>query len=181
MSHLAPARSILPDLLSRVRAGDPDALAALYAEHAAPLLALAYRVTGSAADAEDVLHDVFLGLPEALRRYEERGAFPGWLKRLTARTALMLIRRPERARSSALDAERLQGPSAPAEALADRIAIDAALATLSPALRAVFVLKMIEGFSHAEIAELLGIRVGTSEVRLARAVAHIRTFLRSKA
>ena len=49
------------------------------------LLALARRLAGSAADAEDVVHDVFLGLPEALRRYEERGSLESWLKRVTAR------------------------------------------------------------------------------------------------
>src|SRR5438552_12421190 len=48
------------------------------------LMAVAYHITGAASDAEDVLHDVFLGLPESLRRYEERGSLESWLKRITA-------------------------------------------------------------------------------------------------
>jgi RNA polymerase sigma factor (sigma-70 family) len=52
-----------------------------------------------------------------------------------------------------------------------------ALNRLSPPLRAVFVLKMVEGRTHAEIATLLGISTGTSEVRLSRAVAQLRSLL----
>jgi hypothetical protein len=54
-------------LVAQARDGNADALSALYARHGQALMSLAYRLTGSRADAEDVLHDVFLGLPEALR------------------------------------------------------------------------------------------------------------------
>jgi RNA polymerase sigma-70 factor (ECF subfamily) len=56
-----------------------------------------------------------------------------------------------------------------APAPVDSIALEQALATLSPSLRTVFLLKVVEGYSHDEIAESLGIRRGTSEVRLHRA------------
>ena len=75
-----------------IRAGSPDALAALYREHGHALYRLAYRLVGTREDAEDVVHDVFVGLPEALGRYQERGSFAGWLKRVTARLALMRLR-----------------------------------------------------------------------------------------
>src|SRR5688500_10204249 len=90
-----------PDLVARARHGDPDALGAIYAAHGRALMALAYRLLRSAHDAEDVLHDVFLGLPEALRRYEERGGLGSWLKRVTARVALNRLR--SRARSREVD------------------------------------------------------------------------------
>jgi RNA polymerase sigma-70 factor (ECF subfamily) len=55
-----------------------------------------------------------------------------------------------------------------------REALERALATLPDALRSVFVLKEVEGYSHSEIADLLGIRRGTSEVRLLRAIRRLR-------
>src|ERR1041385_7338628 len=61
-------------LIAAARRGSADALGALYDRHAGPLLAIAYRLLQSRADAEDVVHDVFVGLPELLRKYEERGA-----------------------------------------------------------------------------------------------------------
>ena len=61
--------------IEALRAGRPDALAALYREHGAALYRLAYRLTGSRHDAEDVVHDMFVGLPEALRRYILRTRF----------------------------------------------------------------------------------------------------------
>src|SRR6266566_5269584 len=83
-------------LITEARAGSPDALSALHLEHGAALFRLAYRLVGAREDAEDVVHDVFVGLPDALRRYEERGSFAAWLKRVTARVALMRLRSAER-------------------------------------------------------------------------------------
>src|SRR4051794_39392601 len=81
-----------PDIVARARAGEAEALSELYARHAHALMALAYRLTASRDDAEDVLHDVFLGLPEALHQYEERGSLDSWLKRITARVAISRLR-----------------------------------------------------------------------------------------
>jgi RNA polymerase sigma-70 factor, ECF subfamily len=163
-------------LIAEVRAGSPDALAALYVEHGAALFRLAYRLVGAREDAEDVVHDVFVGLPEALRRYEERGSFAAWLKRVTARVALMRLRHGKRRREVALDdAAGQAGPPAPSE----RDGLQAAVNGLPDHLRAVLVLKEIEGYAHAEIAELLGISEGASRVRLTRALRRLRNQLES--
>src|SRR5215210_3996170 len=90
------------ELISRVKSGDADALADIYARYSRVLMGTAFHLTGNAADAEDVLHDVFLGLPEALRHYEERGTIESWLKRLTARVALSRIRSRESRRETSL-------------------------------------------------------------------------------
>src|SRR6266545_263433 len=92
------------DLVAAVRAGNSDALGRLYEQHADAVFVLALRMTASEADAEDVLQDVFVGLPEALRLYEERGTFGAWLKRVTARTALMRLRSQRRLREESLEA-----------------------------------------------------------------------------
>ena len=163
-------------LVAEARAGSPDALSALYLEHGAALFRLAYRLVRAREDAEDVVHDVFVGLPEALRRYEERGSLAGWLKRVTARVALMRLRSGKRRREVALDEAAGQAePSATAE----RDGLQAAVNRLPDHLRAVLVLKEIEGCAHAEIAELLGISEGASRVRLTRALKRLRNELES--
>jgi len=90
--------------IDAARTGDPEALASLYRTHGAVLYRLAYRLTGTAQDAEDVVHDVFVGLPKALGRYEERGSFASWLKRVTARVALMRLRARTRRREVGIEA-----------------------------------------------------------------------------
>lgn len=164
-----------PDLIAAARGGDSAALGALYDRHARALLATAYRLLQSLADAEDVVHDVFVGLPELLRKYEERGAFAAWLKTVTARVALARLR--ETARHSNID-DRGQLSVAPRD-IDGALSLEAALQKLTPGLRAVLVLKEIEGFSHAEVAKMLDISVGASEVRLHRALQSLRAMLRT--
>lgn len=166
------------ELAAQTRRGDQDALAALYERHAAAAMAAAYRLTGSAHDAEDVLHDVFLGLPEALQRYEERGTLGAWIRRLTVRVTLNRMRAERRRGEVPLDAAPEPALRSEADALA-AAALGGALASLPYTLRAVFVLKAVEGYSHAEIAALLEISVAASEARLSRAVKALHRLLRS--
>jgi RNA polymerase sigma-70 factor (ECF subfamily) len=162
-------------LLVAVRAGQPDALASVYRAHASAMLMLAYRLTVSRADAEDVVHDVFVALPEALTRYEERGQFRAWLMRVTARMALMRQRRAGN-ESHAMPDEVTAPPTAERDPVAAQ-RIHRALRQLSPSLRHVFVLRVLYDHPHADIAAMLGITVNASEVRLHRAVQQLRILL----
>ena len=167
------------DLVRSARAGDPAAIAGIYERYAAALYRSAYRLTGSAADAEDVVHDVFVGLPEALRRYEERGTFGAWLGRVVVRLALMRARGQRRRREVALDDVPPASPSfaAPPDAGVDAADLHRAVLALPDGLREVLVLKQFEGYAHDEIAALLGITPGASRVRLARALESLRRAL----
>jgi RNA polymerase sigma-70 factor (ECF subfamily) len=168
-----PAQVSDADVVALVARGDRAALGVLYDRHATTLLAVAFRLLMSKTEAEDVVHDVFVGLPEALRHYEERGALVSWLKRVTVRVALSRLRREQVRATSPLDA------SVGAPGFDREIAIDlqVAVASLPPSLRAVLVLKEVEGFSHAEIAEMVGISAGASKVRLFRALRALRAML----
>src|SRR5438874_13461275 len=130
------------DQIEGARAGDPEALASLYRAHGAALYRLAYRLTGTPQDAEGVVHDVFVGLPEALGRYEERGSFAGWLKRVTARVALMRLRARTRRREVGIEPTL---PTAAPPLDSASVALRAAVDALPDPLRAVLVLKGIEG------------------------------------
>ena len=174
--HLSPAAS---DWTLALRSGSPAAVARAYEEHAADVRRIAWRILGNRLDTDDVVQDVFLGLPEAMRHYKEQGSFAAWLRTLAARTALLRLRRAGRRREDPLDdAVSLHpGIDATADAIAARLTLTAALARLPDELRLVFVLKEMEGYPHAEIAAMLGIRVGTSEVRLHRAFKRLRAIL----
>lgn len=182
---LAPPSDDLDALIRLARAGEAAGIAGLYRRYAEALYRTAYRLAGSAADAEDVVHDVFVGLPEALRRYEERGgAFAAWLRRVAVRRTLMRARGERRRREVALDdafdAGSVSG-GAPADAAAETAdvqrAVHAAVRALPDGLREVLVLRQFEGYSHDEIAALLGISVGASRVRLTRALEALRRAL----
>ena len=153
--------------------GSPDALAELYRRFGPGLFRLAYRLTGTKEDAEDVVHDVFVGLPETLERYEERGRLEAWLRRVTARVALMRLRTGRRR-----PAMRLENVEVPATSREPHIDLQAAVDALPTKLRSVLVLKEIEGYSHTEIAHMLGISAVTSRVRLLRAMARLRRILK---
>jgi RNA polymerase sigma-70 factor (ECF subfamily) len=139
---------------------------------------IATRLTLSADEADDVVQEVFVGLPEALRRYSEQNTFEPWLRVLTVRVALMRMR-AARTRAAVSDAAgRATLVELNADPHSDRLSLATALARLDEDYRVVFVLKVVEGYSHDEIAAQLGIRRGTSEVRLYRAIRQLRTLLR---
>jgi RNA polymerase sigma-70 factor, ECF subfamily len=163
------------ELVVAIRAGDMTALALVYQRYARSLMAVAYRLLGSPERAEDVLHDVFVGLPEALRKYDERGTLLPWLKRVTARVTLGILRRDRIA--GEVDIDAAGGVPSRAREPESRLTVESALAAIPPSLRAVVILKEIEGFSHAEIADMLGISKGASEVRLHRALTAMRAHL----
>ncbi len=164
----------LPNLLERARTAEPEALSQLYHAHAETMLRVAYHLLGSRADAEDVVHDVFLGLPEALHGYREQGKFASWINRIAVRTALGRMRRQRREISIDLVAERLAEQKS--EPVSDWL--ERGIRSLPETLRIVFVLREIEGYSHNEIGELLGIRRGTSEVRYHRAIKQLQETLK---
>jgi RNA polymerase sigma-70 factor, ECF subfamily len=155
-----------------VRAGNSAALAVLYDAYASTLYETAYRLCGNGDDAQDIVHDCFVGLPQALRHYDERGTLEAWLRRIVVRLALMRRRAAHRRPEVSIE------DTAPV-ALASNSRSDAGvelddlrreIAELPEALRDVLVLKQVEGYSHEEIASLLGISAGASRARLSRAL-----------
>ncbi len=163
-------------LLDDAAAGSSSALARLFELHSARVQLVAYRLTMSADEADDIVQDVFIGLPEALAAYSRQGVFAGWLRTVTVRTTLMRLRAGRRRAATALQAGDA-APTASPDGAIDRLAIEDALSSLPSDLRVVFMLADVEGYSHAEIGNLLGIRKGTSEVRLHRARRKLRALL----
>jgi RNA polymerase sigma-70 factor (ECF subfamily) len=155
-------------LIEQLRAGDPDAIAALYHRYARSIHATAYRLMGAIADAEDVVHDVFVGLPRALRTFEGRGSLEGWLRQVATRSCLMRLRQRRRRGEVLMGTASSAGFTDPEEVV-DRLDLERALAALPDHFRVVVVLREIEGYSHDEIGTLMGITARNSMIRLHRA------------
>jgi RNA polymerase sigma-70 factor, ECF subfamily len=176
--HIAPGMTDA-ELVSAVRAGQTDALGRLFDRYAEPTWRLLSRMLGSPADADDALQDVFIGLPEILASYSGRAPLGAWIRGVAVNTALMRLRTDRRRAEDPLDElDAVTGTvSRPPEAIEDRITIAAALHSLPEVLRIVFVLKEVSGYSHAEIAQTLGISVSLSEIRLFRARKLLRSIV----
>ena len=162
-------------LLARVRRGEPAAQEQLYRRLAPRLLVVARRYSRSDADAEDVLQRALFNILTRLDQWKQQGAFEAWARRITVHAAL------DRWRQTAADAgtispwgDEVPDISSPDPTPFDQLSADdllALLETLPPGYRAVLNLCAIEGYSHPEIAALLGIAEGTSKSQLARARA----------
>jgi RNA polymerase sigma-70 factor (ECF subfamily) len=167
-----------PDLLSRLGRGDTEALRQIYLWYADDVYRIALRLTGSSADAYDVTHDLFLGLPEAMQRYDPERSFPSWLRGVAVRTAQMSLRSSRRRREVPLPALRELKVRPRQEAVVDRITLEKALDELTPELRSVVVLRELEGLKYQEIADLLGITKSATAVRIHRARKKLSHILR---
>lgn len=176
MTLLEPTDSLVAEVIVRARAGGRSALAQLYDWYAADLLRLLSRLLASHADAEDVVHDLFVGLPEHLTRYQERGTFRSWLRVTAVGMARMAMRRDHR-RAQVLTREATATPPARSNDPHAALDVERAVDALPDTLRMVFVLKQWEGYSHEEIARLLDISPGASRVRHSRALDLLRSSL----
>lgn len=152
----------------------------IFAQHAAQVHRLAYRLTGNPQDAEDLTQDVFERVFTSMDRYEARN-FAGWIHRITTNLFLDGARRAGRQPTFSLTAaheERLvDGSSLPAELVHDAgfdPDIEAALATLPSNFRVAVVLADVEQLDHTEIAALLNVKVSTIRTRIHRGRAMLR-------
>jgi RNA polymerase sigma factor (sigma-70 family) len=166
---LAEAKS----LVARARAGDLSALEQLYRTYERPVYTLARRLTRSVEDAEDVLQETFLEVCRSLKQWRGEGSLWGWIRTIAASKALMRYRR-EKLR----EWEPLQDDVAGrAGDVALAMDLEAALARLPDRSRAVVWLHDVEGYTHEEIAELMGMTTSFSKSQLARAHERLRQWL----
>jgi RNA polymerase sigma factor (sigma-70 family) len=162
------------EVLARARAGDPAALEALYRAFEAPAYTLARRICRTAEDAEDVLQETFFEVCRSIGQYRGEGSLWGWIRTITASKALMRLRR-----NKYRDTDELHDDFAPArrEDTHLRMDLEAALERLGETSRAVVWLHDVEGYTHEEIAGMMGKTVSFSKSQLARAHARLRRWL----
>src|SRR2546425_396369 len=167
----------VPDILvARARAGDLEAVEALYRAFETPVYNLARRMLRHPEEAEDVLQETFLEVVKSIRSYRGEGPLWGWIRKIAASKALMRIRREQLRAADLLDEQ--MAPGSPVhKSLPARIDLERALERLSETSRSVVWLHDVEGYTHEEIAELMGRTVSFSKSQLARAHARLRGML----
>lgn len=158
-------------LVARARQRDARAFEELYRLHHRRVYALALRLTGSAAQAEEVTQEAFVKAWEALPSFRGESAFSTWLHGLAVHVALRHERSERRrtARIEAVDDLGRFGAAARRAIPETSLGLERAVAALPDGARRVLVLHDIQGYRHAEIARLLGIAVGTVKAQLHRA------------
>lgn len=168
------------ELVSGVLQGSPAHQLALYNLYSVPMFRVLLRFARDKAEAEDMLQDGFVRVFRDMGQFRGDGALGGWIRRIMVNTALSHLRKqrdfvkdvpdfaPYESKfhtdedfSAHLDAQTLMGY----------------LQKLPPGYRAVFNLYAIDGFSHEEIAEQLGITVGTSKSQLFKAREYLKKIL----
>ena len=165
----------VPDILvARAKAGDEAALEALYRAFETPVYNLARRILRNTEDAEDVLQETFLEVVRSIRYYRGEGHLWGWIRRIAASKALMKIRREQVRVAEELQEDAVGRAAHPVGAGID---LERAFEELSETSRAVVWLHDVEGYTHEEIAELMGRTVSFSKSQLARAHARLRRLL----
>ena len=170
------------ELVRAMARGDRDAFAQLYDRFSPLLMAVSMRVLGDRREAEDLIHDVFLEAWRQIADYDPaRGTVRAWL--LVRARSRALDRRKSAAvsRTIAVDPERFLEAAAdePEDAATapDRTTVRRLLTELGDEQRAVLELGYFEGLSSAEIAERLGLPIGTVKSRVAAALAKLRAGL----
>jgi len=161
----------------RLRAGDASAFEALVVAYQHRVFSVAYRMLGSRAEAEDVAQEVFLRVYRGIAEFRGEAKLSTWLYAITSRVCLNRLASGERRMARAREAEdTLSGlPSAESDA-AGRLerreteaALHRAIAELAEDRRIVVVLRDLEGLSYEDIADTLGVTLGTVRSRLHRA------------
>lgn len=168
--------------LARLAArGDEAAFEEIHRRYRQFVYAVALRMTGNPADAEDLTQESFLSLLRRIGSFRGESAFTSWLYRLTTNQVLMHFRhrrrRPEEQESEASERRAGGTPRAGAAPVVERIAVERAVGALPPGYRTTFILHDVEGYEHQEIARLLGCNTGTSKSQLHRARAKLRELL----
>ena len=171
------------ELLARIVDRDERAVEALYARYSKPLYSLAYQVTGAERFAQDVVQEVFVAVWKDAARFDPaKGSVGPWLFSLARHKAIDLVRREQnvRKRTAEVDMELEVAPDdVDHEAWLNlrRERVHAAIAQLTDAQRTALELAFFAGLTHVEVAERLGIPLGTAKTRIRTALLKLRDAL----
>lgn len=158
-------------LTRRLQRGDRGAQKELYDLHSAILMAIAVRYLGDRAQAEDLLHDTFIKIFASINKFKYRGegSLKAWMSRIMVNAALERIKSRDKERFVSLDLVPLEAEEPPSVEQVPQGVLLEFITELPAGYRTVFNLFCIDGYSHRQIAEELGINEKSSSSQLLRA------------
>lgn len=149
----------------------------LYCHFCRTIYSLMVRIVGQ-QDANDLTQQVFLKIFQSIHQFAGRSRFSTWLHRLALNEALQHLRRQKRRQQASLVVEPVDNVPGHERAQESKELLEQSLSQLDPALRSIFLLREVEGFSYEAIASVLGIPEGTVGSRLNRARRELQGILR---
>ena len=168
--------------MARARQGDRGAFRVLVERYEAAVAATVVAMLGPSADVDDVAQEVFIRFYRTLDRFRGEASVGTYLKRIAVNRSLDVLRRRKRNRARFFSRDDPAPPPEPthdagAEGLERQQLVQRAIERLPPKHRAVVVVRLIEGYSTEETADLLGVPYGTVLSRLSRAHDKLKTLL----
>jgi RNA polymerase sigma factor (sigma-70 family) len=176
---------LAPDLellVARCLQRDPVAQRTLYARYAPTMLGVARRYARSMEEAEDILQDAFVKVFTRLDSFRSEGSLEGWMRRVVVTTALTAYERDKNLRrSQPIEyAYHLSTPDADALDKMGVAEVFRLIEQLPEGCRVVLLLYTVDGYSHAEIGEMLGITESTSKAQLSKGRARLVQLLHAE-
>jgi len=172
-----------PAIVKRASRGDAKAHEILYRAFSAPVYSICLRFTRVPAQAEDLLQETFIEVIRKIKQFRGDAPVGIWIRRIAVSKALMFLRSAWHARGQSLDDDweeitfESRASAAGSQQQDQAIDLEAALADLPPVGRAVVWLHDVEGYTHKEIAGLMGKTESFSKSQLSRAYQRLRPVL----
>lgn len=169
-------------LVERCKAGESKAQFELYKQYAKAMYSICLRISNHETEAEDILQEAFVAAFRKINEFRNDSTFGAWLKRIVVNTAINYVRKR---RMELVPMENARGLEDESDKDKHKIEeetyqieqVKAAIRKLPDGFRVVLSLYLLEGYDHAEIAEVLGISESTSKSQYNRAKTKLREFL----
>ncbi len=176
-----------PAIVKLAARGDARAHEIIYRAFATPVYSLCLRFTRAPANAEDLVQETFIEIMRSIAKFRGEAALGSWIRRIAVSKALMFLRSAWTARSQSLgeDWDEVTPGDAISHGISrypdEAIDLDAALANLPSVSRSIVWLHDVEGFTHKEIAKMMGRTESFSKSQLSRAYQRLRPMLTTDA
>jgi len=161
-------------LIAGCRANDRSAQHMLYRRYADAMYTIAFRITRNKDLASDVLQEAFIRVFRYISDFRQESTLGAWIRTIVVRTAISLIRREQKGFSYDLSEVMDLGIT---PGYKDTDYLEKAILSLPSGYRTVFLLVEVEGYSHQDVSDLLGISIGTSKSQLFYAKRRLRLLL----
>jgi RNA polymerase sigma factor (sigma-70 family) len=172
-----------PGVVRRAARGDAKAHEIIYRTFGTPVYSICLRFTRIPAQAEDLLQETFIEVIRSIRNFRGDAPLGAWIRRIAVTKSLMFLRSAWHSRGQSLDKDWDESALAHGESMAESstpeqaMDLDATLASLPAISRTVVWLHDVEGFTHKEIADLMGKTESFSKSQLSRAYQRLRPLL----
>ena len=165
------------EVIAAARRGEERAFQGLYVSNVDRVFRVIFRMVGEESFASDLTQETFIRAFERLDQFRGEATFSNWLHRIAVSVALRRLKAKRESVGYELveESEPAMQVTPPEPDLQRRLHV--AIDELSEVYRTVFLMHDLEGYTHGEIAEALGVAVGTSKARLSRARAKLRELL----